>query len=210
MPTITNLEQQKRNNDRVSVFLDGEFAFGLKASLAAGLRAGQEIQVEEIRSLQERDALERGKSVAFSLLSYRPRSVAEIRDRLSEKDFSSGTIDQVVNRLCELDLLNDLEFARYWVEQRETFRPRSIRALKHELYQKGIGREIIDRAVAHVDERAAAQKVGHKQAWRYRGLPKIEFDQKLGRYLGNRGFEYSVVREVVAELWETREENRTT
>jgi len=73
MGIITALSAQKRSQDRVNVYLDGEFAFGLAAIAAVRLRVGQTLTAADIAALQETDAVEKAKESALHLLGYRPR-----------------------------------------------------------------------------------------------------------------------------------------
>jgi regulatory protein len=200
--TITALTTQRRNKERVSVYLDGEFAFGLAWITAANLQVGQTLTAEEIADLQGDDTLEKAKQGALRFISYRPRSIAEVRRNLKGKGYEEATIEQVISRLTELELLDDQAFAQYWVEQRESFKPRSQLALRQELFQKGIARRIIDEVVVGVDEVEAARQSGQKKARALAGLSEEEFLQRLGGYLQRRGFSYAIVEAVTQELWD--------
>ena len=202
MAVITDISVQKRNSDRVSIFLDGEFAFGLLASVAEELRLGQELSESEIKRLQRQEQFEQAKQNAFGLVSRRPRSEFELRTHLSRKHFEADVIEDVVLRLRELALLDDMAFAEYWVEQRESFRPRSHMALRQELYQKGISREIIDQVLETVDEVAAAGRAAEKRAHQWAGLPKETFSEKMAGYLGRRGFSYEIINEITEKAWQ--------
>lgn len=200
--TVTALKPQIRNNDRINVFLDGEYAFSLYENTAAQLLVGQALTSREIAALKESDSVEWAKQITYRLLSYRPRSTAEIRRHLRQKDVEEGIIDRVIDRLQKLELLDDYAFAQYWVEQRETFKPRSRRALRYELYQKGLNRQIVDQAVTEVDEKAAALRAGRTKAPLWTGLTEEEFHLKMRGYLGRRGFDYAIVSEVSRQLWQ--------
>jgi len=199
---ITALIFQKRNPERVNVYLEGRFAFSLAAIEAARLRVGQVLSAQEIAELQRRDTEERAYERALDLLSYRPRSAAEIARRLRKADFPPSTIEAVLTRLERVGLVDDLAFARYWVENRETFRPRGHRMLRWELRQKGIADQIIDEVLASVDERASAHRLARKRATRLRHLDEMTFRRRLSNYLARRGFPYSIISEVVQEAWE--------
>ncbi len=201
MKKITAITAQKRNADRVSVFLDGEFAFGLPLEAATHLREGQELSASEIAELQAHDAYAKAKEDAMRLIALRPRSIAEIQRSLRRKGVEEPQIDRVINRLQEIELLNDEAFARYWVDQRETFKPRSHLALRQELMQKGVNRHIIDRAVADVDERKSAFRLAEKRALRWQHLPYDAFRKKMAGFLQRRGFNYEIIREVTDEIW---------
>ena len=129
MQRVTALTRQKRNPDRINVFLDETFAFGLAEIAAARLQIGQMLSPEEIAELKRQDSFEKAKQSAFKLISYRPRSVAEVARNLREKSYDEAVVSEVIARMQELQLLDDHAFALYWIEQRETFKPRSFMAI---------------------------------------------------------------------------------
>lgn len=203
MATITALTAQKKNADRVNLFLDDQFAFGLATAVAINLRVGQILSAAEIEALQNQEAAEKARENALNLLTYRPRSVAEVRRHLNKKEFDAAAIEQALDRLQAVELLDDHAFALYWVEQRETFKPRSHMALRQELSQKGIDRNLIDTVLEDVDETAAARRVAAKQSYRWAGLPKKEFRVKCGQFLQRRGFPYAIITEITNETWQS-------
>lgn len=201
MGTITALTAQVKNPDRVNVFIDGAFALGLALSVATGLRIGQEISQTELEELDQRDEIHRARERVLGLLARRPYSSAEISRYLRRHQMGDEIIQNVIDDLTEANLIDDDAFAAYWVEQRETFRPRSRLALRQELSQKGVEREIVAEALSDVDEIDAARRVARKQAGRWRGLAEAEWRAKLTRYLMRHGYTYDVVSEVVTETW---------
>jgi regulatory protein len=198
--TITALRLQKHNRDRVNVYLDGRFAFGLPAIVAARLRVGQTLSEDEIKALRGADDIERAYERALDFLSYRPRSEAEVRRRLQRQDLSEDTVEAVVERLLAADLLNDEEFARYWVENRAQFRPRGTAALRYELRRKGLSDAAIEAALEGADEERAARQAAERAARRLAHLPVPEFRRRLAAYLARRGFSYAVIQPLVEEL----------
>jgi regulatory protein len=199
--TITGLEFQKRNRDRVSVFLDGRFAFGLPAIVAAGLRKGQVLSDAEIEALQEEGTVESGYHKALDFLSYRPRSRAEVEAYLQKRGLPEIQAEAIIERLEGAGLLNDAAFAQFWVENRERFRPRGPRALRHELWSKGISDDIIEQALALVDVSDGAYRSASKKARRMGQLDRQTFVRKIVEYLARRGFDYEVAREAAERHW---------
>jgi regulatory protein len=122
---------------------------------------------------------------AINLLSYRPRSEAEMRFRLARLKPEKEILEQVVNLLYQDKLLNDEEFAQWWVGQRLEFRPRGNRALSAELMQKGIDRQIIAAVLPSKEqEKKLAQKL----------LSKKKLDKpRAQRLLLSRGFSPDIV-----------------
>jgi len=200
--TVTALRFQKRNKNRVNVYLDGQFAFGLAAIEAVRLRVGQMLSDEDIARLQRQDAVERARERALNFLSYRPRSEVEVRRNLHEKDVEDGIVEVVVERLTRAGLLDDREFARYWVENRLQFNPRGARVLRQELWQRGVPDSIIADALAGLDEEAAARKAADAGARRLAHLEPGDFRRRLGAYLARRGFSYAVIETLVEEMLE--------
>lgn len=89
---------------------------------------------------------------ALRLLSFRPRSIKEIQQRLTKTNANTKTINRVIDNLIDKNLLNDREFAIWWVDQRVKFRPRGNFALQFELRQKGISQDIIDTVLLSPEE----------------------------------------------------------
>ena len=203
MRKITAIEPQKKNPQRVNVYLGGEFAFGLARITAAWLRTGQELSEEKVAALQADDTKEVTYQKALHFLSFRLRSSREVRQNLLKRGVDESLVDETVNRLERAGLLDDASFARAWVENRSTFHPRSKSALRMELRHKGLSDEVIRSVVdSEVDEEALAYEAARKQARRYAGLEWPGFRQKLGGFLARRGFSYTVLAPVVSKVWE--------
>ncbi len=201
MARITAIEPQKRNPERVNIHLDGEYAFSLARIVAAWLSVGQELTADKIASLQGNDEREQAYQQALLFLSYRARSTSEIRRNLLKHKVPAEVIDQTIERLKTERLVDDDQFAKAWVENRSTFRPRSRRALAVELRQKGISDGAAQSALAEVDEDALAYEAGLKRARRLEALEWNEFRTKLSEFLARRGFSYSVIAPVVSRIW---------
>src|ERR1041385_6168697 len=149
--TITALEVQRNNKERVNVYLDDEFAFGLTMIEAARLRKGQQLTDVEIAALKSTDSVQKAYDSAVRFLGQRPRSTAEVRHNLTDKEVDVSVIDEVIGRLESQGYLDDAAFARYWVANRQQFRPRGARALRFELREKGVPTPIIDEVLTETD-----------------------------------------------------------
>jgi regulatory protein len=198
---ITALQVQKRNRERVNVFLDGEFAFGLSRIVAAWLEVGQELSEEKIARLQGEDTREVAYQQALNFLNYRPRSEAEVRRNLEEHEFSEEIIAEVLERLRQARLLDDTRFARAWVENRSEFRPRSRRALALEMRRRGLDDPAITEALEQVDDDAMAYQAAIKQSRKIKSADWLDFRQKLSSFLARRGFPYDVILPTVKRVW---------
>lgn len=205
---ITALQVQERNSQRVNVFIDGAFALGVSLNTLAReeLYIGKHIDAAQWMRLQAAESVDKALQAALRFLQTRPRSVAEVRTRLQRKQLPPDAIEQAIVRLTELGLLNDTDFARLWVENRQTNRPRGAQALRDELYRKGIDRAIIDEAVSDHDLVGDAQEqallVARGTLSKYAQITdRTTFQRRLGGYLQRRGFEYETIKPIVETLW---------
>lgn len=201
--TITAITQQKRNPQRVNIYLDGEFAFPLAKIVAAWLKVGQNLTPEKIQELQGQDSQEAALQRALNFISYRPRSIAEVQRRLRKHEVSEETIEAVIERLKTNGLLNDADFAKRWVEDRAVFRPRGARALRAELRLKGMADGVIDETLQSIDEHSLARQAAQKKMRALQNLDWDTFRNKLSAHLARRGFSYEICAEVSREAWQS-------
>lgn len=201
--TITALHVQKRNKERVSVFLDGDYAFSLSLNAALGLKRGQVLSQLDIEQLQREDEARRAYHSALRLLGYRQRSRLEIERHLRQKGYEAEAIDAAMARLVANRYVDDEAFARSWLQHRERLRPRGARGLSHELRQKGVERDTINRVLTELDEEASAWAAVASKMERWRGLDQAALRQKVTGFLSRRGFAYDAIRKTYQKAWET-------
>ncbi len=200
---ITALKAQKKNPNRISIYLDGEYAFGLARIVAAWLTIGQRLSEDDIARLKQQDTHEVAYLRGLRLLSYRPRSVAEIQRKLSELGFEEPVVTAAIQRMKDNGYLGDDQFAKTWVENRTAFRPRSKRLLAMELRQKGVAEETIQQALEETDdEDSLAYQTASKYARRLAGSDWETFRKRLGAYLGRRGFSYGTIAPILRQVWD--------
>ena len=206
MTKITAIRSGRGRQQRAKVFLDGKFAFSLEAELAVkeGLQVGQELSASQIEELIRSDRFHRCLNAALHYLGYRPRSESEVRERLEQRGFDGDSIEAVIGQLKEQGLVNDIAFAQFWKDNRESFSPRSQRLTKLELRRKGVATEIIDQVVDDVDDAESAYRAALSKA---RRLPLSDyqgFRRRLGEYLKRRGFGYGIITHTVERIWQER------
>ena len=203
MKKVTALRSRNGRGKQVRVYLDGEFAFSLEAEVAAkgGLAVGQELAVGRLEELARANEFQRCLNAAVHYLSYRPRSEFELRERLQRRGFAADDIEDVMARLKERGVVDDGEFARFWRDNRQAFRPRSRALTRLELRRKGVGDEVIGQVLGAVDDADSAERAARVKA---RRLPLTDykiFRRRLGEYLRRRGFGYTVISNTVEQLW---------
>jgi len=204
---ITALRAGRGRGKRINIFLDDKFAFSLEAELAAkeGLRVEQALSDEQAEALTRADHYQRCLNAAIDFLSYRPRSESELRVRLGRRGFESDTVEAVIARLKERGMVDDMAFAQFWKDNRETFSPRSQWLTRLELRQKGVANEVIDQVVESIDEDNSAYRAGLSKS---RRLPRSDYESfrsRLGQYLKQRGFGYRAINGTVERLWQEQE-----
>ena len=199
---VSAIRPQTRHKDRLNVLVDDRFAVGVAAAVGARLRVGQVLSDEELAELVHADAYETAHERALRFLEPRPRSASEVRQHLSKKQTEDGVIDEVMRALSEAGLIDDEAFAQYWVDNRETFRPRATRALRYELKRKGLSDGAIARAIGSVDETESAYRAAVPRAQRWIEMERRDFMEKLGAYLARRGFSYETAKATAKRLWE--------
>lgn len=205
---ITAIEKQRRRR-RANVYLDGRFTFSLSLGLLteAGLHEGDALTPQQVDSLRQADVRHQAHEAALRLLAYRPRSEAEIRQRLARRGLPPQVVQETIARLRDQGLLSDAAFARFWVETRDQTSPRGRRLLWQELAAKGIEREIARQAIAPVAEEDAALRAAQKKARHLQDQDYPVFRRRLGDFLLRRGFPYPTVRTIVERLWLERQQD---
>jgi len=207
--TITALEPQNRNPDRINVFLDGEFTFGVSRFVGAWLSVGQKLDETKTKSLISADEKERALQSALHYIGYRQRTETEVIKKLEKLDFPQEIVKSVMAELREKKYVDDNEFATQWVELRSESKPRSKRFIQFELTKKGISGDIVDAALENSpDDLDMAIRLGQKYIYRYSAINEDEFRKKLTGVLSRRAFSYSVVKDTLDELLRIRKEKK--
>lgn len=138
---------------------------------------------------------------ALRFLSYRPRSEKEIRDFLKKKKIEPPIISKIIKKLKEQNFINDEEFTKWWIEQRQRNKPRGMRVIKMELKQKGISDELITNCQLLItNQLELAKKALEKKVKSYRNLPREKAYRKLSQFLLRRGFDWDTVKDVIDEV----------
>lgn len=202
---ITAIEPQKKRRARVSIFVDGEFALGLSLDALAslGLKKGDDVTTEQLAKWRDAAIYDEAKSAAFAMLARRVHSEKETRDKLRKKKFPPETIDKVIARLYEMNLLNDSQFAGALVRDKLKRAPIGKSALKSKLLQKGVAKETIDAVLNETDLKS--EELCSKAAERKLKTLAKEPDaqkrkQKLAQFLARRGFEWETIRATLRTL----------
>jgi regulatory protein len=202
---ITKIEVQKKNPKRRSIYLNGEFAFGISEEVffKFPLAENKEIDEKEIEEILFEEKKVLAKEIALNFLSYRPRTEKELIKKLKSKGFEEEILEETVRNLKRLNLIDDYEYAKNFVNERLRLSPRGENLLRQELWKKGIEKETIDEVLKEVfeskNEEEIAQKVLEKAKKKYRNLDKEVAQRRIKGFLLRRGFSFETVNELVKD-----------
>ena len=206
--TITGLELQKKNPNRLNVYLDHEFAFGISRFAGARLEQGEKPDDSAINRLLEKDTREKAYQKALHFINYRPRSVYEVKEKLEELGFSESVIDDITNELLMKKYLDDCEYAENWIASHVRSKPRSQKMLRYELLKKNIQESIIEDSLKLApNNNELALQLGKKYLRRFAHIDEKEFIKKMTGVLARRAFSFSVIKTALIELKNIREES---
>lgn len=140
---ITAVEERKKGMS--ALYIDGEYAVSIDTVtlMSSGKKAGSEISDDELYELIENSKVSRAKEKALYLIEYRSRTKKELMDKLVPL-YGENAAESAVNRLEELGLVNDEEFAREYAVQLMEKKKFSRRRTEFEMMKKGIDRDIIE------------------------------------------------------------------
>lgn len=190
---ITRIEKQEKR-DRYNLYSEDQFvgALGADVLVGSGLTVGVDISESRLSELLGRDVVGKALLKAYDYVARRPHSTAELRDKLLRKEHPNDVVDEVINRLQESGYLDDVAFAKLWIEQRGTTRgPRLLRA---ELMKKGVSSDDMAEAFGErVIEDNDLTRLIQKRMTRYDGQEWPQVRDKLMRYLAGRGYDFDAI-----------------
>jgi len=213
---ITSVEPQKKNPKRFNIFLDGVFVFGADEDLVVDYRLiiGKEITPSDLEKLLKGSEIGKLMERMYRLFNIRQRSEKEVREYIRNLSFkrklkdreeiSEFATNSLIEKLQKKGMLNDLEFARSWMEARG--KKFGINRIKQELYKKGINREIIEEVMNSEfrvqNSETVAENQLERKLERWKNLKPMEFRKKAFDFLLRRGFEYEIVKNIVEKIME--------
>lgn len=239
MPKVTSVEPQQKKTGRFNVFLDGQFGFGADEDTIVNYRLvpGKVLTPEELEKVLFETVAGKLMEKMYRWFGIRQRSEKEVkgyfRIKNQESRFASEArrvrikgkeevsdlvIDLVIERLKQKGMINDEEFAKAWVEARRRSKQKGKMALRAELLQKGVDKEIIDKVISsprppsgageageHItgdSEENLAQEALQKKMRLWNNLPELERKKKAIGFLLRKGFEYQTIKQVVEKFFQ--------
>lgn len=203
---ITSIKTQKRKRDRVSIFIDDTFSFGIseETSFKLGLCVGMEITDEFINEILMEEEGHKVLDSALNFLSYRARSEKELYKRLKQKEYPNNLILQTIDYCKERGYLDDKEFALSFIRDKTNINKYGPKKIRYELYKKGVSQDIIDEVLVpdKNEEYDRALELGLKKINKYKNDNRDAIYRKLGGFLQRKGYSHDIVYKVLREIVE--------
>jgi len=200
---ITSVERNKKNKDRLSIYIDNQYSFSVSEAdyLSLNLYELREITEDEIINIKENINFRSAKAAAIRYLSLKFRSEKEVAVKLENEGYDSETISKVVEELKAMGYINDSLYVQKYIFDRSKLKPRSKRMLKYELLSKGIAENIIDDALAEwqMDDYAVAENLVKRKFGKY-DLYDDKTIKKIYSFLHHRGFNYEIISRVINNI----------
>ena len=203
---ITKIERQENNRQRLSIYLDGEFAFGLidEIVLKHNINVNQTLQEDQIEDLLSEDEKKRAKQKAFSYLARRDHSEKELSDKLRRKGFREPIIIGLIEDLKQSQFINDGTFSRQFARNKIIQKPVGRRELAFSLKQKGISKDILEATLEEVyleyDEKELALRLANQKLKTIKNIEPIKVKKRISDFLFRRGFNWEIVEQVFEEI----------
>ena len=205
MAIITKIEIQKKNKERVNIYLDEEYAFSISAELVykENLKVKDEVDIEKLKSVADKESYLRCKNSALKIIERSYKTEKEVIEKLQMKGYEQNHIEASIEFLKEYKFLNDDYYAEAFIKDK--LNSKGSQRIKQDLIKKGIPRDKIEEKLEGIDkiaEKNTARVLANKKL---RIIQKSENDTykisgKLYRFLISKGYTYDVVKEVVKDV----------
>ena len=204
MAIITKIEAQKKNDDRVNIYVNDEFFIAIFTELVYtfNLKKGMTIEEESLKHILKEEMYMKAKNKALNILAKADQSEKKIREKLSS-DFEDDTIDMVIEFLKKNNFINDDLLAQKIVNTNVNLNRCGKNRIKQNLHNKGIDKQSIDEAISDIDtdvEFENAMYLAKKRYDRVKKEDKIKIYQKISQHLAYKGFSYDIIKRALNKL----------
>lgn len=203
---ITKIEQQKRNKDRFSLFIDDEFYMGIDQDVIIKhyLTKGMEVDEKFLNEIIKTEEQNKSNNTALNYISFKPRSEKEVRTKLKDKEFDEDIIDNTIEFLYKYNYINDYDYGKALINDKKNFKKAGKNLLKQELYKKGIDKdtieELIEESYDYDEEYEMAYAVAIKKYNLIKNEDKNSIYRKLYSLLGRKGYAFEIINKVVKNV----------
>lgn len=211
MGKITKIEVQRRNKERVNVYIDEEYAFPLSAELVykEGLKIGSIVDEETLNAVAKKDDISKCKNAALKTIERSYKTEKEIVAKLTEKGYEAEAIEKSIEFLREYNFMNDEAYTKMYVKDK--IRAQGKNKIKYSLLRKGIDDETISEVLSGVEDDEERKRAYELASKKHMQLIKRETDKykiwnKLSMFLVSKGYDYSLAKDVIKSVVEVEED----
>ncbi|PRZ15486.1 regulatory protein [Laceyella sediminis] len=202
---ITRIEKCSKQAKRYRIFVDGTEVCSVHEDVLVKfhLYKGMEMEPSQLEELLQEEEYNKVKQAVMRYLSYKPRTVYEVKQHLNEKGYEAALGEQAIKEMEAQGFLDDRQYAKSWVAERHRHKGYGTLRLRQELTKKGVASSHIDEALAEMDEeeqRQLAMKIAERRYLRICGEPWPTIERRLGQYLLRQGYPVSLVYEILREF----------
>ena len=211
MKKITRIEYQKNNKDRVNIYLDDNFGFGvdLNIMIKYGLAKNLELDDEFISQILISEDKAKLYNYAISVLSRGSKSEKELKLKLSDKGYDDESINTEIEKLKANKYINDDDYCKKFINDKINISKYGKRRIKEALINKGIDMELIEKNISYVsqdDEIKIAYALAEKKLKSLTDAEPIKKKMKISSFLLNKGFDYEIVNKISSKLLKVENE----
>lgn len=200
---ITSAEKSKKNKDRISVYIDGKFAFIISEEdyISLHLYEKTEISQETIEYIKNTINVRQAKAKAVKFLALRIRTEKEVRDKLHKEGYDQDCIQKVIDELLAMGYINDKLYAQKYIYDRSKLKPLSKKMMKLELISRGVSEETADEVLADwkVDDSVVAERLLKNKFGKY-DLSDEKILRKAYMFLAHRGFSGETIKAAIRDM----------
>lgn len=205
---ITKIEEQKRNKDRVNIYIDHEFAFAISLELVYKykLKVNTDIDSTLLKEIALKDSLIKCKNHAIKIIERTFKTEKELSKKLKERGYEDSVIKETIDFLKEYNYINDSNYAKAYVKDKS--KTSGNKKILYSLKQKGVSDDVINSALDCIDENEQLDSALLIAEKKYNNLRKRETDeyklsQKMYRFLLSRGYSYDIAKTVLNKISKT-------
>lgn len=184
------------------MYIDGKFGFGIDLDnfVLLKLKINKELTDVELNEVVKKAEFQKSLDKLLRFATVRPRATKEVVDYFKRKKIHESLWQDLTDKLLHFELLDDAKFAKWWVEQRQTFKPKPKRILVQELKIKGIKEDVIEEIFMEetVDEEKMAKDLLEKKAYKWSKFDSKIAKQKKIQYLSGKGFSWEIIEKTLS------------
>ena len=191
---------EPRRKQMCALFIDGEYVMNLDAQTLIENRfdVGREIDDDELKDIIDKSNERRAKEKALWLISYRSHSKKELFDKL-KRGFDEASAQKAVDRMEELGLINDEEFAKLYARKLVNGKKMSVKAAEFELYRKGIDKITAEQVLGELEYDPQTQIIEFITK-KYKNIDDEKIKRRAVAALQRKGYSWEEIKQAIESL----------